>query len=66
MKVLSPMSGYPAWGYGMGGGAPGESSFERQWGLITEIPQELVLSNCVAGENFESPLDSQGDQTCQF
>ena len=53
------MSGYPAWGYGMGGGAPGESSFERQWGLITEIPQELVLSNFETGEILENPLDSK-------
>ena len=38
MKVLSPMSGFPAWGSGNGRRNPRDTVFEGQWGLIAGIP----------------------------
>jgi len=40
VKVLSPMSGFLAWGSGKGLGIPRESHIEGQWDLITGFPQD--------------------------
>ena len=40
MKVLKPMSGFPAWDPTKGLGIPREFDLEGQWDLITRLPRD--------------------------
>ena len=40
VKVLNPMSGFPAWGSNKGAGNPQESGFEGQQDLIIQLPED--------------------------
>ena len=40
MKVLNPLSDFPAWGSDKGTGNPRESGLQGQWVLIIGLPED--------------------------
>ena len=78
MKVLSPTSGFPAWGSDKGTRNPRESDLEVQWDLTAGLPQDWGKERlqswrpqtkcCMHQDPEERSSDPTGDRpqtTCQ-